>query len=180
MSHIDIDLCGSYVQLSVVRKRMHVNHLSAFLVLLFAVFASAQTPRINSGATVYIEPMNGYETYLAAALARKQVPLIVIADRNKADYIVTSTVSQHAPSQPAVVVNNTTNVNSSGYPGAGGFPKAGSSAGSTSASISVVDAHSSQVVFAYSVGKSANTNQLQSTAEACAKHVKEFIAKQKN
>jgi hypothetical protein len=35
----------------------------------------------------------------------------------------------------------------------------------------------SQLVFAYSVGKAANTNQVQSTAEACAKHLKEFIEK---
>jgi hypothetical protein len=38
---------------------------------------------------------------------------------------------------------------------------------------------SPQIVFAYSVGKSANTNQLQSAAEACAKHLKEFIEKPK-
>jgi hypothetical protein len=41
--------------------------------------------------------------------------------------------------------------------------------GSTSASISVIDAHSSQIVFAYAVGQAGNTNQIQSTAEACAK-----------
>ena len=128
--------------------------------------------------------MDGYETYLAAAIAKKQVPLILVTDKTKADYIIASTLSQHAPSQPAVVVNNTTNVNTSGYPGAGGYPGGGgypragygASQGSTSASISVVDVHSSQIVFAYAAGKSAN-HQLQSTAEACAKHLKEFIEK---
>jgi hypothetical protein len=160
-----------------------VNRWFSCLLLAFSVVASAQAPPIKSGSAVYIEPMNGYETYFAAALAKKHVPLIVVTDKGKADYIITSTVSQHAPSQPAVVVNNTTNVNSSGYPGAGGFPRAGYGAGygatlgTTSASISVIDVHSSQVLFAYSVGKTGNANRIQSTAEECAKHLKEFIEK---
>jgi hypothetical protein len=43
----------------------------------------------------------------------------------------------------------------------------------------VVDVHSSQIVFAYAVGKAGNSNQIQSTAEACAKHLSEFIEKPK-
>lgn len=156
-----------------------MNRLVICLLLLSSVAAFAQTPHIKSGATVYVEPMDGYETYLAAAIAKKQVPLVVVTDKAKADYIVMSAVSQHASSQPAVVVNNTTNVNSNNYPRVGGFPKPETNFGSTSASISIVDAHSSQIVFAYSVGKNRNTNQLQSTAEACAKHLKSFIEKSK-
>jgi hypothetical protein len=153
-----------------------MNSMVAVTLLAFSASMFAQAPQLKSGSTIFIEPMDGYETYLAAAIAKKKVPLIVVTDKTKADYIITSTVSQHAPSQPAVVVNNTTNVNSSGYPGSG-FPRAGTSLGSANASISVVDVHSSQVVFAYSVGKRGNTNQLQSTAEACAKHLNEFIEK---
>lgn len=130
--------------------------------------------------------MEGYETYLAAALTKKHVPLIVIADKDKAEYIISSNMSHQTPSQPAVVVNNT-NINN-GANGANGSNTAfengmqraearRAARGSTSASISVIDAQSSQVVFAYSVGKSGNTNQIQSTAEACAKHLKEFIEK---
>jgi len=48
--------------------------------------------------------------------------------------------------------------------------------GETSASIAVIDAHSSQVVFAHAAGKTG-TNQIQNTAEDCAKHLKEFIEK---
>lgn len=166
-----------------------MNRISAFLVLVCGTACFAQAPQIKSGAAVYIEPMDGFETYLAAAIAKKNVPLIVVADKEKADYFITSSVSQRAPTQPAVVINNSVNnVNNGsdntqtagsggGYPG-GGYPRPGSF-GRTSASISVVDSHSSQIVFAYSVGKSANTNQLQSAAEACAKHLKEFIEKPK-
>jgi hypothetical protein len=155
-----------------------MNRIIALVLLTFSAIVFAQAPQIKSGATVYIEPMGGYETYLAAALTKKHVPLIVVADKDKADYIIRSTVSQRAPTAPAVVVNNTTNINSSDHPGSG-FPRAGNgvSHGSTSASISVVDAHSSQIVFAYAVGKAGNTNQIQSAAEASAKHLKEFIEK---
>ncbi len=150
-----------------------MNRFLAFVSLAFCTVCLAQTPQIKSGATVYIEPMGGYETYLAAAIAKKKVPLIVVADKSKAEFIITSTASHQTPSQPAAVVNNT-NVNNGGNDS---FEKGMEQAqarraarGTTSASISVIDAQSSQIVFAYSVGKSANTNQMQSAAEACAKH----------
>jgi hypothetical protein len=48
----------------------------------------------------------GYETYLAAAFTKKHVPPIVVADKDKAEYIITSTVAHKDLSggQPAVVV----------------------------------------------------------------------------
>ena len=154
-------------------------------VLAFSASMFAQTTQLHSGSTVYIEPMNGYETYLAAAIAKKQVPMIVVADKDKADYIIKSTVSQRASTAPAVVVNNTTNVNSSGGNDAfnQGMQRAAAARaarGATSASISIIDAHSSQIVLAYAVGKAGNTNQIQSAAEACTKHLKEFMEKSDN
>jgi len=164
-------------------KETQMNRIIALVLLTFSAIVFAQAPQIKSGATVYIEPMDGYETYLAAAIAKKQVPLIVVADKDKADYIIRSTVSQRAPTAPAVVVNNTNNVNSSGggndafNQGMQRAAAARAARGATSASISIIDAHSSQIVLAYAVGKAGNTNQIQSAAEACAKHLKEFIEK---
>jgi hypothetical protein len=123
--------------------------------------------------------MDGYETYLTAAIVKKQVPLVVVADKGKADYIITSTVNHRTPNQPAVVVNN--NVNNGGNDAfQNGMQMAAArraARGATSASISVIENSSSQIVFAYSVGKTGNTNQIQSAAEACAKHLKQFIEK---
>jgi len=156
-----------------------MNRLVGILLLACSTICLAQMSQIKSGATVYIERMDGYETYLAAAIAKKHVPLIVVADKGKADYFITSSVSQRGPVAPAVVIHNTNvngrdnNVSTGSH---GGFPTA-RNFGHTSASISVIEAQSSQIVYAYSVGKSANTNQIQSTAEACAKHLKEFIEK---
>jgi hypothetical protein len=159
-----------------------MNRLFAFLLFAFAAPSFAQAPHIPPNATVYIEPMDGYETYLAAAIAKKQVPLILVADKSKADYVITSTVSHRTSAQPAVVINNT-NGNGGGNTGFDQGARAAearaAARGATSASISVIDAHSSQIVFAYAVGKAGSTNQIQSTAEACAKHLKEFIEKPK-
>jgi hypothetical protein len=121
--------------------------------------------------------------------------LIVVADKEKAEYIIRSNVSQQVPAQPAVVVNNSnvnnntvnsTNVNNGGndaWEEAGQRAEARRAAraalGSTNASISVIEAKSSQVVFAYSVDKHGTTHQSQSAAEACAKHLKEFMEKGK-
>lgn len=123
-----------------------------------------------------------YETYLAAAFAKKHVPLIVVTDESKAQYIIRSNVRQVAPVHPAVVINNTNtaiagNDNAFDRGFRSGFPRAGSGSGHTSASVSVVDPHSSQVLFAYSVEK-VRGHQMQSDAEACAKHLKEFIEKE--
>lgn len=151
-----------------------------FVFLVFSAFALAQTPQLKSGSTVYIEPMDGYETYLSAAFTKKQVPLIIVADKDKATYIVRSTVSHRTSPQPAVVINNTNGNNNGNGAFEEGMRKGEAekaARGATSASVSVIDAGSSQIIFAYSVGKAGNTNQVQSAAEACAKHLKEFIEK---
>lgn len=43
---------------------------------------------ITRDSTVYIDDMNGFEHYLASALRKKSVPLIVVADPMRADYII--------------------------------------------------------------------------------------------
>jgi hypothetical protein len=170
--------------LSAFHERAIMRRFLAVLLVACCVVCAAQSRQIKSEATAYIEPMDGYETDLAAAFMKKHVPLILVADPHKADYIITSSMAHRDPSQPAVVVNNSnTNVAHGGATGGSGNSVAQAmnrprqDYGATRASISVIAAQSSEVVFAYSVGKHANTNQVQSTAEACAKHLKEFIGK---
>jgi hypothetical protein len=38
--------------------------------------------------TVYIEPQQGFETYLAAAISKKNVPVDVVTDQTKANYVL--------------------------------------------------------------------------------------------
>ena len=154
-----------------------MKYFGVYLLLFSAALCGAQ---IKKGASIYIEPIDGYETYLAAALLKKQVPLVVVTDKSKADYIIQSTVNHDVPLQPSTVVTNTTNVNTGqNDPFTEGMKLGARHAGvgeSVTSSISVIDPKTSQVVFAYSVGKSRK-NLLQSTAEACAKHLKEYIEK---
>ena len=143
--------------------------MKRFVVLLLlasSIVCFAQAPQIKSGATVYIEPMAGYETYLAAAMVKEHVPLIVVTDKDKADFIVRSTVKETTPSQPAVVVNN-------GRNNGGGYAAALAAQGWANTSIAVIDPRSSQILFGYS----PRTNSLRRTAEASAKHLKEFVEK---
>lgn len=149
------------------------NCLFALLILSCSMSCFARTQKIKSGATVYIEPMGGYETYLAAAITKKHVPLIVVADKDKAAYIITSTVPLEDLSggQPGVVVNNSNAASVNGNANSASPSNATFNAG---ASVAMIDA--SQIVFAYSA-ETIGTNQLQKTAEECAKHLKQFIEK---
>lgn len=155
-------------------------------LLVCSAIAPAQTPQIKTGSTVYIEPMGGYEIYLAAELSKKNVPLTLVTEKDKAEYLITSNVLHKDlnSSGPSVVVNTTVNNGTQpsnpmadamqqGYAAGAAERRA---LGETSASISVIDARSSQIVFAYAAGK-MGTNQIQKTAEDCAKHLKEAIEK---
>jgi hypothetical protein len=171
-----------------------VNRL-AFLLLLTASIASlAQAPQITKGAAVFIEPMGGYETYLVAAMMKKHVPLLVVTDRDKADYIITGTfahkdIPQPAASQPTVVVNNNNtnalNGNATSNPPlqrAQGLQDQAwaekRALGETDVTLKMVDPRTSQVVFA-DTQDAAGNKQIQKTAEACANHLLEFIGKKK-
>lgn len=151
------------------------NCLFALLILSCSVSCLARTPKIRSGATVYIEPMGGYETYLAAAFTKKHVPLTVVADKDKAAYIITSTVPLEdlIGGHPGVAVDDS---NGAGASGNGNGASPSNTSFNAGAGIAVIDA--SQIVFAYSSG-SVDTNRVQTTAEDCAKHLKQFIEKQR-
>jgi len=50
--------------------------------------AAPVSTKIVSGSKVYITPMDGFESYLAAALNKKKVPLVAVGDPAFADYII--------------------------------------------------------------------------------------------
>ena len=63
-----------------------MKRLGVLLVLLASSLSFAQL----SHPTVYLEPQQGFETYLAAAFAKKGVPLDVVTDQTKATYVLKS------------------------------------------------------------------------------------------
>jgi hypothetical protein len=146
-----------------------VRRYLAFLFVLMAGVLIAQTPSIQSGSTIYIEPMDGYETDLAAALIKKGVRLVIVQDRAKADLIMQSTLYAHTPSPPVVVLSKNGTL-TSGFPLAHDLPDS-----RTEANITVFEVRLSRIVFSCSVGKENDTKERRNTAEACAKHLKQAI-----
>lgn len=140
--------------------------------------------QILPGSRIVIAPMGGFETYFAAAVREKGVPVTLTLDKNSAQYFVVSTETEWR----GFVYGSGA---SADWSPAGGHFAGGSAASSTrglESSIMLIDAKSKDVVWAYEVHKSSHGALLfgtlaargqQSLAEACAKHLKEFMEKGK-
>ncbi|HMI54094.1 MAG TPA: hypothetical protein VK525_21465 [Candidatus Saccharimonadales bacterium] len=114
--------------------------------------------KIVAGSKVYITPVEGFEIYLAAAFDKKKVPLIAVADPSMADYVITGTSLDKKAGWAKIVFMG--NIHSD-----------------NSASITMVDKKTGAIVFAYAVDKKSTLHGQQTTAEACAKHLKNEIEK---
>ena len=61
------------------------------MLLLLAVarsaFPQSDSAHIRSGAKVFVEKMDGFEDNFIAALHAKQVPVVVVTDKEKADFV---------------------------------------------------------------------------------------------
>ena len=113
--------------------------------------------RIPTGARIYLAPMvNGFDNYVAAGLQQKKVPVVVVADRSKADYEITGVAETDKAGWAKMLF-------------------LGSQQTNETASIKMVNLKTGTVVFAYSVNKSNSVRGNQSAGEACAKHIKEKI-----
>ena len=118
--------------------------------------ANARIPR---GARLFIGPIEGgYDIYLAAAMHKKEVPIVIVTDRAKADFEL-SGVSESEKAGWAKIVFW------------------GNTSSREQASVKLVDLKSGTVVWGYNVNKGSSARGKQSSAEACAKHLKEKIEK---
>jgi hypothetical protein len=139
---------------------MRTQVVLAALSLLLAASATAQqsgTRTIPAGAILYVAPMpDGFDEYLKTAIAAKKVPVSIVTDRSQAQFEVTG----HSDTQKASTAKKVF---------------LGSWRSNEQASIQIADLASGEVVFAYSVNKQDSAHGKRSTAESCAKHLKEFI-----
>lgn len=134
---------------------------SAALLIACAVAAIAQDSKpalgkpIPPGAKVFIAPVEGgFETYLAAGLQKKQVPVVIVGDRKMAAYEISGVAESERAGWAKMLFM-------------------GSSSSREQAGIKMTEIASQEVVFAYAVHKSNSARGKQSAAEACAKHLKE-------
>jgi hypothetical protein len=122
---------------------------------------SASAPvstRIVSGATVFISPMDGFENYLAAALQKKGVPLVPVGSEEQATYVLSGTSEEKKPGAAKIIFMGQIHADDA-------------------ASVRMMDRRTGAIVFAYAVNKKNTLHGQQTTAEACAKHLKEQIEK---
>jgi hypothetical protein len=138
-------------------KRLIIFGLACLATLLaLSPSWAQQTKSIPAGAKVFLEPMGGFETYLKAAMTKKKVPLQVVNDKAQADFIMTG----HSESEKASTAKKVIEWN---------FHS------DEDATINVSNVKTGEVVFAYEAHKYSSAHGQQSTAEACAKHLKDKI-----
>jgi hypothetical protein len=58
------------------------------LALLLVFAASLSCFGQLAGPTVYVEPQQGFETYLSAAISKKNVPVDVVTDQTRANFLL--------------------------------------------------------------------------------------------
>ena len=111
---------------------------------------------IPAGSKIFVAPMDGFETYLKAALAKKKVPLTVVDDRDSAEFEISGAAeSQKAGTAKKVIMLDWRS--------------------KEQATIKVTNIKTGVVTFAYSVHKASSAHGKQSSAEACVKHLKEKV-----
>lgn len=119
---------------------------------------AAATP-FAAGAKLYLEPMDTFEQLLAAAIVKKKVPVVLVHDREMADFVMSGDARVVKP----------------------GFAKGLFVDPHGQASFSVKDAHTGEVVFSDQLkqpGSWMTVGQIYlSEADACAKHLKKALVK---
>jgi len=115
-----------------------------------------QTPqqKIPAGSKVYVAPMDGFETYVKAAIVKKKVPIEIVEQREKAEYEITGVSESKKASAAKKVIM-------------------GSWHSTEDASIKISNLKTGEIAYAYSVHEENSTHGKQSSAEACAKHLKD-------
>lgn len=136
-----------------------MKHTAILLALFVSSLSFAQ-----SRPTVYVEPQQGFETYIAAAIEKKGVPVDVVTDKAKAVYILRSA--------PVEVKSESTGgkIARCLFAYCAGIEDKGN------VSVQLVEIASTRMIWAYSVNKQrGGSKNQQSMAEAIAKHFKEFL-----
>lgn len=112
--------------------------------------------KIPSGSKVYVAPMGGFENYVVAGIVKKKVPIVIVADRDKAEYEIRGSAETERAGWAKMLFIGVQNSNEQ-------------------ASINVTEIKSGNIVFAYSVNKLNSYKGKQSAGEAIGKHLNEAI-----
>ena len=135
-----------------IRKTLIVALTLASCVLGF----SQEVKKVPVHSKIYLAPMGGFEDDLKTAIDKKKVPVEIVSQREQADFEITGTseTEKAGAAKKAILLDWHSN---------------------EQASITLTNIKSGEVVFAYSVNKRSSVHGKRSTAEACAKHLKEQV-----
>ncbi len=123
--------------------------------------AGMQAGMIPAGSKIFIDPLSdGYDVYLSAAIFNKHVPLLIVTDHSTADFEMSGVTESDRAGWAKMLF-------------------LGSQASSEEASIKIVNLKTEAVVWGYNVHKTNSVRGKQSSAEACAKHLKGKIESHK-
>jgi hypothetical protein len=142
-----------------MQTKVLVGIMLVFVLVLTSLSSADETANkaIPRGAKVFIAPMpDGFHEYLKAAIEKKKVPVTLVEDKSNADFEITGHSETQKASTAKKVIMWDWHSNEQ-------------------ASIQVNNLKSSEAVFAYSVNKRSSAHGKKSSAEACAKHLKEKI-----
>ena len=132
------------------------------LLLVFATSLSCLGQQARP--TVYVEPQQGFETYLAAAISKKNVPVDVVTDQTKANYVLKAAPVEIKTESTGGKIARCLFAYCAGIEDKGNV------------SVQLIETSSTKVLWAYSVNKQkGGSKNSQSMAEAVAKHLKEFV-----
>ena len=110
--------------------------------------------KIEAGSKVFIAPMDGFETYLKAAILKQKVPVQIVAQQQDADYEIDRTPETQTASTSK-------------------FSLKGSGHSTDEVNIEVNSVKYHETVFARSVHEKNSAHKEESNAEAFAKRLKE-------
>jgi hypothetical protein len=131
-------------------------------IAAFAVLVPMQSKAQSAYTKIYIAPDNGFESYLAGAFTKKSVPAQIMQTEEGADYILKPAPVEQKPESTGGKIARCM------------FAYCAGIEGSQTASVTLIDAKTNAVVWAYNVKKGGSSN-FQSSAEACAKHLKQWL-----
>lgn len=139
---------------------MKITMAVGALVLAATLPLVAQETIVPAQSKVYVAPADGYETYMIAALAKKKTPVLVVRDKESADFEIGAVSESSKAGITRTIL----------------FGQIGTD---EKASFTVTNLQTNVVAFAYSVNKKGSARGKQSSAKAFAKHLKEKIEKRR-
>lgn len=131
-------------------------------LLLLTVCSAALYAASPVGTTrIFVAPQEGgFDSYISAAIVKKHVPAVVTQNKEEAQYTLTSVVKENPESTGGKIARCI-------------FAYCAGIQGDQTATVQLVNAKK-EVVWAYNVKKGGARNY-QSSSEAIAKHLKQFL-----